>query len=80
MRYPTQPEENMMTAVLQSVSEEAVRLGVGTGCFHGFEFRAVRLGRRVRCGAPACIRVVVRQDGEVIESLLLDASSSRMAN
>ena len=72
MRHPTQSEENMMAAVLLSVSEDACRHGMGSGCFHGFEFKAMRLGRRGRPGAMARVKIVVRQDGEVIESRLLD--------
>ena len=72
MRHPTQPEENMMAAVLLSVSEDACRHGMGSGCFHGFEFKAMRLGQRARPGAMARVKVVVSQDGEVIESRLLD--------
>lgn len=71
MRHPTQPEENMMAAVLQSVSEDACRHGMGSGCFHGFEFKAMRLGRRGRPSAMARVKIVVSQDGEVIESRLL---------
>jgi hypothetical protein len=72
MRHPTQPEENMMAAVLRSVSEDACRHGMGSGCFHGFEFKAMRLGGRGRPGAMARLKIVVSQDGEVIESRLLD--------
>jgi hypothetical protein len=72
MRHPTQPEENMMAAVLLSVSEDACRHGLGSGCFHGFEFNAMRLGRRGRPGGMARVKIVVSQDGEVIESRLLD--------
>ena len=46
--------------------------GMGSGCFHGFEFKAMRLGRRGRPGAVARVKIVVSQDGEVIESRLLD--------
>jgi hypothetical protein len=45
---------------------------MGSGCFHGFEFKAMRLGRRGRPGAMARVKIVVSQDGEVIESRLLD--------
>lgn len=72
MRHPTQPEENMMATVLLSVSEDACRHGMGSGCFHGFEFKAMRLGRLGQPGAMARVKIVVSQDGEVIESRLLD--------
>jgi hypothetical protein len=62
----------MMAAVMQSVSEDACRHGMGAGCFHGFEFKAMRLGRRGRPGVMARVKIVVSQDGEVIESRLLD--------
>lgn len=67
----------MMATVVLSVSEDAVRFGVGSGCFHGFEFRAVRLGRRTKPGVITRICVDVCQDGELIESLLIDAMASR---
>jgi hypothetical protein len=76
MRHPSQPEENMMAAVLLSVSEDAVRFGMAMGCFHGFEFRAARLNGRYRPGVSTRVSVVVRQDGTLIDTFLIDATVS----
>lgn len=76
MRHPTQPEENMMAAVLQSVYEEAFRTGAGSGCFHGFEFRAVRLGEHCCPGITTRVQVMVSQDGEVICSRHFDLEAT----
>ena len=68
MRQPTHSEERMMAAILMSLSEEAVRSGEGSGCFHGFEVRVVRLGQRNR-REPSRVRIKVNQDGVLVDEL-----------
>ena len=68
MRQPTHSEERMMAAILMSLSEEAARSGVGSGCFHGFEVRVVRLGQRNR-REPSRVRIKVNQDGVLVDEL-----------
>lgn len=73
MRHPTQPEDSMMTMVMLSVFEDASRLGAGVGRFHGYEFRALRLGGRARQGFPVRVHIVVIQDGEMVGARDFDA-------
>lgn len=75
MKHPTQPEDSMMATVMLSVSEEASRSGAGVGLFHGYEFRAVRLGGRVGKDQPARVRVIVTQEGELIGTQDVDVLS-----
>lgn len=77
MRYPTQDEEGMLTAVMASIAEEASARGVGAGMFHGYALSATRIGRRTPPGLPARIRVELRQEGVLMGSGILVVSSKR---
>lgn len=63
----------MIHAVMESVAAEAFRNGVGSGCFHGFDIRAVRV-RRGRPGADTVdmIKIVIKQDNECVGELLTE--------
>ena len=65
----------MLAAVMASVAEEASRNGAGSGAFHGYEFSAIRLGRRARTGRMSRVRVELKQEGELLGSGVLEISS-----
>jgi hypothetical protein len=65
MRYPTQDEEGMMRAALSDAARRALKVGAGSGSFHGFEFLVERIDRPVSRRRPFdMVRVTIRQDGE----------------
>ena len=65
MRYPTQDEEGMMRAALSDAAHLALKVGTGSGSFHGFEFWVERVERPGGRRRPFdMVRVTIRQNGE----------------